>query len=156
MPEHDKLVEDETRRIEQHERVKSQVQGEIQRELIRDAERVTPAAEAQVKAVSDALKRKAIHEVAETEAEIRKGRSVARVAQVVDYLVHRYGDYVLLRPPVKPTTWLLWFGPPLLLIVGGLAILLGWRRRRAAALARPAPLDADEQARLARLLNEGG
>jgi cytochrome c-type biogenesis protein CcmH len=77
-------------------------------------------------------------------------------AQVLAYLTSRYGDYVLLRPPVKPTTWLLWFGPPLLLIVGGLAILLGWRRRRAAALARPAPLDADEQARLARLLNEGG
>jgi cytochrome c-type biogenesis protein CcmH len=77
-------------------------------------------------------------------------------AQVLAYLTSRYGDYVLLRPPVKPTTWLLWFGPPLLLIVGGLAILRGWRRRRAAALARPAPLDADEQARLARLLNEGG
>jgi cytochrome c-type biogenesis protein CcmH len=77
-------------------------------------------------------------------------------AQVLAYLTSRYGDYVLLRPPVKPTTWLLWFGPPALLIVGCLAILLGWRRRRAAALARPAPLDADEQARLARLLNEGG
>jgi cytochrome c-type biogenesis protein CcmH len=76
--------------------------------------------------------------------------------QVLAYLTSRYGDYVLLRPPVKPTTWLLWFGPPLLLIVGGLAILVGWRRRRAEALARPVPLDADEQARLARLLNEGG
>ncbi len=77
-------------------------------------------------------------------------------AQVLAYLTSRYGDYVLLRPPVKPTTWLLWFGPPLLLVVGGLAILLAWRRRRADTLTRPVPLSADEQARLARLLKEGG
>jgi cytochrome c-type biogenesis protein CcmH len=76
--------------------------------------------------------------------------------QVLTYLTSRYGDYVLLRPPMKPETWLLWFGPPLLLIVGGLAILMSWRRRRAEALTRPAPLDADEQARLARLMGEGG
>ena len=76
-------------------------------------------------------------------------------AQVLAYLTSRYGDYVLLRPPVKPTTWLLWFGPPLLLVAGGLAILSAWRRRAAAA-ARPMPLSADEQARLARLLKEGG
>src|SRR5882757_5642552 len=65
-------------------------------------------------------------------------------AQVLAYLTSRYGDYVLLRPPVKPTTWLLWFGPPLLLVAGGLAILLAWRRRRADMLARPVPLDAEE------------
>jgi cytochrome c-type biogenesis protein CcmH len=76
--------------------------------------------------------------------------------QVLTYLTSRYGDYVLLRPPMKPETWLLWFGPPLLLIVGGLAILMSWRRRRAEALTRPAPLDADERARLARLMGEGG
>ena len=88
MPEHDKLVEDEARRIEQHERVKAQVQGEIQKALIHDAERVTPAAEAQVKAVSESLKKKVINEVVETEAEIRKGRRFARAAQVVDYLLY--------------------------------------------------------------------
>lgn len=77
-------------------------------------------------------------------------------AEVLAYLTSRYGDYVLLRPPVKPATWLLWFGPPLLLLAGGGVILLSWRRRRAAALAPPAPLDADEQARLARLMREGG
>jgi cytochrome c-type biogenesis protein CcmH len=75
--------------------------------------------------------------------------------QVLAYLTSRYGDYVLLRPPVKPTTWLLWFGPPFLLLAGGLTIMLAWRRRRADALARPEPLSADEQKRLARLMKEG-
>jgi cytochrome c-type biogenesis protein CcmH len=76
--------------------------------------------------------------------------------QVLAYLTSRYGDYVLLRPPVKPATLLLWFGPPLLLFAGGLAMLLTWRRRRVDALVRPLPLSADEQARLARLMKEGG
>src|SRR5712671_4861633 len=49
--------------------------------------------------------------------------------QVLDYLTRRYGDYVLLRPPLKPATWLLWFGPPALLIIG-FAGLIGANRRR--------------------------
>jgi cytochrome c-type biogenesis protein CcmH len=76
--------------------------------------------------------------------------------QVLAYLTSRYGDYVLLRPPVKPATLLLWFGPPLLLLAGGLVMLLTWRRRRADALVRPLPLSTDEQVRLARLMKEGG
>src|SRR3546814_6727246 len=39
--------------------------------------------------------------------------------QVLDYLVARYGDFVLLRPPMKPATYLLWFGPFLILLIGG-------------------------------------
>src|SRR5258708_40164446 len=74
--------------------------------------------------------------------------------QVLAFLTDRYGDYVLLRPPVKPTTWLLWFGPPVLLLVGALALLAA-RRRRAGGATRPAPLSADEQDRLARLMKEG-
>jgi cytochrome c-type biogenesis protein CcmH len=75
--------------------------------------------------------------------------------QVVAYLTSRYGDYVLLRPPVKPTTWLLWFGPPALLLAGGLAIFLAWRRRRRDVAVPPAPLSAEERRRLARLMKEG-
>jgi cytochrome c-type biogenesis protein CcmH len=75
--------------------------------------------------------------------------------QVLAYLTSRYGDYVLLRPPVKPTTWLLWFGPPALLLAGGLAILVAWRRRGAKLAVPPAPLSADERQRLARLMKEG-
>jgi cytochrome c-type biogenesis protein CcmH len=75
--------------------------------------------------------------------------------QVLQYLTSRYGDYVLLDPPVKPATYLLWFGPPGLLLLGGLALALAQRRRRAALASAPAPLSAAEQQRLARLLDEG-
>jgi cytochrome c-type biogenesis protein CcmH len=75
-------------------------------------------------------------------------------AQVLAYLTSRYGDYVLLKPPLKPTTWFLWFGSPALLVSGGLALLLVQRRCRAALAAAPLPLNAAEEQRLARLLDE--
>jgi cytochrome c-type biogenesis protein CcmH len=40
-------------------------------------------------------------------------------AAVKDYLASRYGDFILYRPPLKPTTWVLWAGPALLLLIGG-------------------------------------
>jgi len=49
--------------------------------------------------------------------------------EIKAYLVARYGDFVLYRPPVKPTTWLLWFGPFLLLGGGGIIWWLVSRRR---------------------------
>ena len=51
-------------------------------------------------------------------------------AEIKDYLVARYGDFVLYSPPVKTLTWLLWFGPLLLLVAGGLIWLAIVRRRR--------------------------
>jgi len=51
---------------------------------------------------------------------------------VVNYMVERYGDFVLYRPPVKGTTWLLWFGP-FVLLVGGVALLLVKLARRKGA-----------------------
>ena len=39
--------------------------------------------------------------------------------QIIDFLVARYGEFVLYRPPVSPLTWLLWFGPALLLLIAG-------------------------------------
>jgi len=68
--------------------------------------------------------------------------------EIIDYMVQRYGDFVLYRPPVKTTTVLLWFGPPLLLALGLWVLLVTLRRRRA-----PAPLSADEQARAKALLD---
>ena len=50
--------------------------------------------------------------------------------QVLDYLVARYGVFVLLDPPFLPTTWLLWLAPPLLVLGGGGLLLLRARRRR--------------------------
>ena len=47
--------------------------------------------------------------------QIAQGRSDT---QIIDYMVERYGDFVLYRPPVKATTLLLWFGPPALLLFG--------------------------------------
>lgn len=68
---------------------------------------------------------------------------------VVDFMVQRYGDFVLYRPPVKGTTWLLWFGP-FLLLVGGVALLiLKLAKRGSTADALP----EDEMQRASALLN---
>ncbi len=71
--------------------------------------------------------------------------------QVRDFLVARYGDFVLLKPPFAAETLLLWGLPFLVLGMGGLGLLLA--RRPAAAPPVP-PLSADEEAELARLMRE--
>ncbi len=65
-------------------------------------------------------------------------------AQVLAYLQARYGDYVLLKPPVDPATWVLWFGPAAVLAIGVGVLVL--RRHRVATA--PAPLTPEERARL--------
>lgn len=71
--------------------------------------------------------------------------------QVVAFVRARYGDFVLLRPPFKLDTWLLWGGPAAILLVGG----WGLRRylRRQSRVAPAPPLSHDEQRRLARILS---
>jgi cytochrome c-type biogenesis protein CcmH len=73
-------------------------------------------------------------------------------ADVLAYLRARYGDYVLLKPPIERATWVLWFGPGavLLLIVAGIGLVA--RRWRTVV---PTPLDPDERARLEALLRDG-
>jgi cytochrome c-type biogenesis protein CcmH len=73
--------------------------------------------------------------------------------QVIDYIRSRYGDFVLLRPPFKLDTWLLWGGPGLVLLIGLLG--LGRYLRRQARRIAPPPLSADEERRLAHILKEG-
>jgi cytochrome c-type biogenesis protein CcmH len=76
---------------------------------------------------------------------IEQGRSDADIRS---FLVSRYGDFVLYKPEVKPVTWLLWFGP-FVLLLGALAVALRLMRRKAAA---PAPLTDSERARVRQLL----
>lgn len=71
--------------------------------------------------------------------------------QVLDYLVSRYGDFVLLKPPFKLETLLLWSLPPLALLIG-LAGLVVMSRRRKLLGERPEPLSSDEQAKVATLV----
>ena len=52
--------------------------------------------------------------------------------QIQTYMVQRYGDFVLYRPPMKPATWALWFGPFVVLAAGALAMALHIRRARKA------------------------
>ena len=74
-------------------------------------------------------------------------------AAVLDYVHTRYGDYVLMRPPVSDRTALLWFGPFVLLIgIGGLLVIRA--RRTTKRPAAPVPLTEAEQARLRRLETE--
>ncbi len=70
---------------------------------------------------------------------------------VTDFMVSRYGDFVLYRPPLKAKTVLLWSGP-FVLGLGALVLLLMHLRRRAAERATPTPLSDDERARLHALL----
>ena len=71
--------------------------------------------------------------------------------QVKDYLTARYGDFVLLNPPVKTKTLILWAGPAILLLLGIAIIAFAARRRRSLAAA---PLSEDERKRLARLMDQ--
>ncbi|OJW21440.1 MAG: cytochrome C biogenesis protein [Rhodospirillales bacterium 69-11] len=75
-------------------------------------------------------------------------------AQARQAVVDRYGDFVLLRPPVEPATYVLWFAPVALLLVGAAGSLV-YLRRRAHAPGGPAPLDPAERARLDALLRDG-
>ncbi len=73
-------------------------------------------------------------------------------AAVFDFMVARYGDYVLLNPPFKARTLLLWLGAPLVLLIAGGALLIAARRRK--AIVPPRPLSDEEQRRLDALLKE--
>lgn len=74
--------------------------------------------------------------------------------EVIAFVTDRYGDFVLLKPPVKPMTYLLWFGPVLVLLIAGAVVYAMFFRRRRSPTA-PEPLDADERRRVAALLKDG-
>jgi cytochrome c-type biogenesis protein CcmH len=73
--------------------------------------------------------------------------------EIKEFLVSRYGDFVLYDPPVKPKTWLLW-GGPFVLMVGGVAALIIYLRRRGGKVHEAAALSEEEKKRAEALLKE--
>jgi len=82
--------------------------------------------------------------------QIAQGRSDS---EIVDFMVDRYGEFVLYRPPFKATTLLLWLGPVILLFTGGAVLAYNLRRRR--VLRDEPPLSAEEQKQAELLLAAG-
>lgn len=72
--------------------------------------------------------------------------------EIKDFLVSRYGDFVLYRPEVKPLTWVLWFGPFVVLLIAGIFLLVYLRQRRATL--QPQVLSDNERARVEQLLKD--
>jgi cytochrome c-type biogenesis protein CcmH len=84
--------------------------------------------------------------------EIRTQLKAGRTAQEINaYMVARYGDFVLYRPPLKATTLLLWAGPFVLFVIGLVVMFRKIRQRRADS----APLSAEDHEAAARLLSAG-
>lgn len=87
---------------------------------------------------------------ADLREQIRKQvRAGATDEQIRSYMVGRYGDFVLYRPPMKPVTWALWLGPFIVLLAGACAL---WRSITDRRELDVAPLDTNESARAAALL----
>ncbi len=75
--------------------------------------------------------------------------------EILDFLVKRYGDFVLLKPPVKVSTYLLWYGPIGIFILGVIGLIVFFRNRRVVPARTTAGLSADEEKRIAALLDDG-
>ncbi len=80
---------------------------------------------------------------------LRQGQSER---EILEYMVARYGDFVLFKPLVKSNTWLLWFGP-LLLVLLGFAVLAVQLRQRRKMIQQAPVMSAEEHARAAALLS---
>ncbi len=75
-------------------------------------------------------------------------------AEIREFMVSRYGDFVLYRPPVKPITWLLWIGPFVLMVAGVIALFV-YMRRRNRDISSAVALTEEERKRAEALLKEG-
>ena len=79
---------------------------------------------------------------------VQEGRSDA---EIIDFLVKRYGDFVLYKPPLKPQTWFIWFGPFVLLAIAGFLLVRALRRQRQVTTAE---ISVEERRRLDVLLGK--
>ncbi|MBH69124.1 MAG: cytochrome C biogenesis protein CcmH [Rhodospirillaceae bacterium] len=73
-------------------------------------------------------------------------------AEILDFLVKRYGDFILLTPPFKPSTYVLWFGPVFFSIIGLIMVYYFMKRRR--KILPEKPLTTDESNNLNKLINQ--
>ncbi|HIW06308.1 MAG TPA: cytochrome c-type biogenesis protein CcmH [Candidatus Ignatzschineria merdigallinarum] len=74
-------------------------------------------------------------------------------AQIIAFMVERYGDFVMYNPPVKPVTWLLWFSPfVLLVLILGIVFFAKGRKKKPTTIAGTPELSSEEQARLNEIL----
>lgn len=123
-----------------------------------------PVAEARLQALSAELRCLVCQNqtIADSNAELaqdlrREVRNMIQAGQsdqqILDFLVARYGDFVLYRPPVKGLTLVLWGGPLLLLLVGVIALGRYLRQREKTLVANEQPLSAEEQQRANALLH---
>lgn len=80
---------------------------------------------------------------------VKAGRSDTEIR---DYMFERYGDFISYKPPIRPSTWILWFFPPVLLVV----LILGWiykaKKGRAVHQETVSQLSSAEEAKLAKIL----
>jgi cytochrome c-type biogenesis protein CcmH len=86
-------------------------------------------------------------------AQIREQMKAGKTdKEIVTYLTDRYGQFVLYRPPVQPSTYLLWFGP-FILLLGGLALLFR-RLKQRRQLIQESPLSAEQRRRVEQILGD--
>ncbi len=82
----DKLEREEAQRAANYEAIKSEVKGDVGGEIAARANNAAPVETVQVDEVAGGMRQKAVREVVETEREVERGRTVARISQVIDYL----------------------------------------------------------------------
>ena len=83
---------------------------------------------------------------------LKKGDSDKKI---FDYLVKRYGDFVLLNPPVKSSTYFLWFGPIGIFLLGLVGLIVFFKMRHPGSDRKVVGLNADEERRINALLRDG-
>lgn len=129
-------------------------------EMLRD-----PALEARARVISKELRCVVCQNQTIDDSNARLARDLRRLVrkrllagdsndEVVAYIVGRYGDFVLLRPPFKPATYVLWFGPAAVFLFGAVAVFV-FLRRRGRAAGQAEPLSEAERRRLDELLDDG-